>query len=244
VLVFGWLEFKDIPVGEIVGNVSGDLMVKIALSIYYLSWVAGTINDVDEQETAYAEAPNKGKFPRKGFIVAVGVAAVFALLCCVTSAKTFSVILAAFLAANVVGYLYVLAVVRPVKEASENRYSQDRDHQSLARLGIVWTYMGGTWQWYRFAYGFAAIGIVMAMSFSRFPQWLNALYSPIPAETYMALSVLFYVLTFEGWIWSMRVWAKVAQWAVDYVMDVSAAIEAGQQVTLSRRRKRKKGGAR
>jgi hypothetical protein len=50
--------------------------------------------------------------------------------------------------------------------------------------------MGGSWQWYRFAFGFAAIGVVMAASFSRLPQLLNSVYPAIPAENYLALSVL------------------------------------------------------
>jgi hypothetical protein len=49
----------------------------------------------------------------------------------------------------------------------------------------------------------------MAASFSRLPQLLNSVYPAIPAENYLALSVLLYVITFEGWIWAMRIWAKV-----------------------------------
>ena len=219
VIIFGWLEFRDIQIGQIVGSVSGDLLVKIALCIYYLSWVAGTINDVDEQETAYAEAPSQGKVPWKGIVVAVVVAAVFALLCYVNSAKIFSLVLAGFLVINVLGYLYILAIISPTITKSRTQYVEQGDHCSLIKLEIVWKYMGGKWQWYRFAFGFAAIGVVMAASFSRLPQLLNSVYPAIPTENYLALSVLLYVITFEGWIWAMRIWAKVAQGTVDFIID-------------------------
>jgi hypothetical protein len=219
VVIFGWLQFKGLPIGEIVGSVSGDLVVKFALCIYYLSWAAGTINDVDEQETAYAEAPNQGRLPRMGIFVAIVVAAVFGILCFVQSAQWFSVVLAGFLALNVGGYIYIIRTVQPVAEKSEAQYLKDGDHLSVIKLGIVWKYMSGPWQVYRFVYGFLAIGVVIAASFTRLPQMLNSIYPDVPPETYVALSVLFYVVTFEGWIWAMRIWAKVAQGTADLIMD-------------------------
>lgn len=219
-LLFGWLEFKDVAIGQIVGSVSGGLIVKIALSIYYLSWVAGTINDVDQQETAYAEAPNAGRFPRSGFLVAISVAAAFAILCYVSSAQAFSLVLAFFLVLNVAGYLYILRTIKPTVEKSRQQYLQLGDRSSLAKLEIVWRYLGGAWQWWRFAYGLMAIGLVVAASFSQLPQRLHALYSEIPPENYIALSVLLYVLSMEGWIWAMRLWARIAQDAVDLVLEI------------------------
>ena len=231
VLIFGWLQFNGLPIGEIVGSVSGDLLVKLALCIYYLSWAAGTFNDVDEQETAYAEAPTQGHLPRNGILISICVAAVFGLLCYVPSAKAFSVVLAIFLALNVLGYVYVLKIVGPIAEKSKAQYLKDEDHRSVIKLDIVWRYMSGPWQWFRFAYGFVAVGVVLAASFSRLPQLLSSKYPEIPPETYVALSILLFVITMEGWIWAMRIRAKIAQSTVDFVIDTfpQALKPAGSQ---------------
>jgi hypothetical protein len=207
--------------------VSGDLLTKIALSLYYLSWVAGLINDVDEQEEAYAKAPNQGQFPWKGGLLATGaITGVFAILCIVTSAKLFSLVLALFLIINIAGYIYIIIIVSPTIERSRNEYIAQRDHQSLIKLEIIEGYMIGPWQWYRFAYGLAAVGVVMAAGFSRLPQLLNSVYPPIPPESYVALSVLFYVITVEGWIWAMRIRTKVAKSTVDVVIERVSKLNA------------------
>jgi hypothetical protein len=220
VVLYGWLELKSVPIGEIIGNLSGDLLTKIALSLYYLSWVAGLINDVDEQEEAYCKAPNQGRFPWKGGVLAtLAIACVFALLCIVPSAKWFSIVLVLFLAINIAGYIYILVLIKHAITNSRKEYADRKDYNSLVKLKVVETYMTGRWQWYRFGYAIIAIGIIMAMSFSHLPQVLNSLYPDISPGTYVALSVLLYVITVEGWIWAMRIWTKIARGTVDFVFD-------------------------
>ena len=223
IVFFGWLQLRDIPIGEIVGNVSGDLLTKIALSIYYLSWVAGLRNDVDEQEKAYAKSPNQGRFPwKEGILATVAIVGVFAILCVVSSATWFGVVLAVFLAINVAGYIYIRSLIMPTIEESRKEYTKDEDQNSLFKLKIVEAYMTGPWQTYRFVYAFAAIGIVIAMGFSRLPQLLSSVYPSIPPGTYVAISVLLYVITVEGWMWLMRIWTKVARGTVDFIFDTGA----------------------
>ena len=219
VVLFSWLELKSVPIGEIVGSVSGDLLTKIALSLYYLSWVAGLINDVDEQEKAYSKAPNQGRFPWTKGICGNGChCRCFALLCVIRSAIWFSIVLAAFLAVNVVGYRYIRSLIMPVIANSRREYTENEDYNGVVKLKIVETYMTGSWQWWRFGYAAFGIGIIMAMSFSRLPQVLNSLYPGIPSGTYVALSVLSYVITVEGWMWAMRIWAKIARSTVDFIL--------------------------
>ena len=175
------------------------------------------------KKKAYTKAPNQGRFPwMTGLFWAVAVTSVFAILCLVTSAKVFSIWLALFLIINIAGYIYIKLIVSPTIDKSRNEYIAKGDDQSLRglmKLELVSRYMLGTWQLYRFAYGLAAVGLVMAASFSRLPQLLNAAYPPVPPENYVALSVLFYVVTFEGWIWAMRMGTKVAKGTVDFVIE-------------------------
>ncbi len=217
VFVYGWLKLGSLPIGAIVGGISDDVLVKIALCIYFLSWVAGTMNDTDEQETAYAKAPNQGRFPWQGVAVCIIVAAVFGILCCVDSAKWFGFWLAVFLALNIGGYCYLRSVIEPVMTQSKDEYNKDHNTLSILKLEIVQTYLIGNWQWYRFTYGFAVIGLIITMCYSQLPDVLNAKYPAIPPQSYIALSVFFYVITFEGWIWIMRIWSKQAQRTVDFV---------------------------
>jgi hypothetical protein len=218
-LLYVWLKLSGLPIGEIVGGISDDMLVKIALCLYFLSWVQGTLNDTNEQETAYAKAPNRGRFPREGMVACVVVAAVFAILCYVDSAKWFAFWLMLFLVANFGGYHYLRSVVKPAMDRSRDEYKKAGDIQGGLKLEIVRAYLVGKWQWFRFAYGFAAIGVITTMCHTQLPEMLNVRWPAIPPQTYIALSIFFYVITFEGWIWVMRVWNKLAQRTVDFVFE-------------------------
>ncbi len=218
-LVFSWLKLKGVPIGETVGSISGQIFLKLSLIIYYFSWVYGAINDTNDQELVLCKAPNQGNFPWQGLILCIIIALVFGLLCFVQSSKHFSVILGCFQVVTVLSWLYFTKkIMKPAINRSQEKYDSEGNQSNALKLEIVWEYLTGQWQWYRFLYGGLLVILIIVMSFSKLPQFLSSIYSPIPPDTYLSLTIFFYVLTFEGWIWIKRVNSKISQNTVDYVL--------------------------
>ena len=217
-LLFGYLKLRGVPVGQSLGAVSAEIFLKGALITYFFSWYFGTINDVNDQKLVYYKVPNRGQLPWQGILICFLLAGVFGVLCYVDSSRQFIVMLVLFLLINLIGWAYLVKTFLPtVIHASRAEFAASNQYANLAKLDIVWQYLTGKWQCIRFVYGFIAIGGVALLGFTDLATKFNKIYPAIPASTYVALSLLLYVVTLEGWIWAMRIKSKISQHAVDQV---------------------------
>lgn len=198
---FGWLQYKNAPIAEALSGASPELLLRLSLLLYFICWVYGANVDTDEQELAY-QAGLDSKFPRGGYLSAVAIALVFAALCLIRSPGAFAVLLLCFLAINVITWRYLVTrIVSRAAEASEAAYVGQGEHGSQIILRQFVGYIGGSWQWWRFVYGgvlcLAMVWVAFGNPPVRFPSYLNR-------DLLLSLLLVFYVITFEGWIWYMR----------------------------------------
>ena len=212
VVIYGWLKLRGVPIGLAIGSLPAAIIVKASLVLYFFSWVFGTINDTNEQEILYASSPIHSRFPWQGYAAGVLLTVVFGIMCYVETDRHFAIFLGVFLAINVLVWQYMARQLAPAfYRASKDKYARDRAYSKLFALDVFYDYLIGSWQWYRFCYGAMAIVAIHAFTFTRLPMELRGLIHPMPEDTLIALSVFFYVLTFEAWIWLRRFKVKMSQ---------------------------------
>lgn len=212
VFIFGWLKFRGVPIGLVIGNLSAAIIIKASLVLYFLSWVFGTINDANEQEILYASSPIRSRFPWQGYVLGVLLAVVFGIMCYVDTARQFAIFLGVFLAVNVIAWQYMARQLAPAfYSASKNKYTRSHAYSDLFALDIFYVYLTGSWQWRRFGYGAVVVVVLHVLVFTDLPARLENFTYPILGDTLIALSVFFYVLTFEAWIWIRRIKVKMSQ---------------------------------
>jgi hypothetical protein len=214
-LAYGWLKLKGVPVGMALGRMPADVVVKAALVIYYTSWVSGLISDTTQQQILYAVAPTGGRYPWEGYGIGVTIALMFGILAYVNTSQQFAVALVAFVLFNLFSWRYLVnRILTPVYAGSKVVYREQGEHLSLFQLDVLWRYLAGPWQWWRFAYGILASLVLVILAFTAAAEELSDRLRFASPETLIALAVMSYVLTFEGWIWYERLRMKIAQDAV------------------------------
>jgi hypothetical protein len=206
VLTFGYLQLSGAEYGSIVSDVSADATFKLALALYYASWVAGTLVDTAVQERTYSSPPTGGRMPVGGFVAALVLSIAFGGLCFWAANPTrFAGLLGVFLVLNIVGWRYLLHRLDPT--VRESRAAFDRSYFKLERLHIVYDeYLAGPWQVSRFAV--ALLGVAA----------LNVLVRAGADDILIAGVTLAYVVVIEAWIWYMRLHVRAAVRLLD-VLD-------------------------
>jgi hypothetical protein len=227
--IYTFLTLSSIPYGPFLSDLDPVKLLKIVIVIYYFSWVFGVRYDTDFQEVVYATAPAGGKLrATDAFMIFVIFAVSIILLWSIDSERNFAVFLGVFLAFNILGWRYLLSVIRPIISESDDLYKAfPTDYFSIERLRCVEHYICGRWQWNRFASMGIVLIILNAVTF--LPQlrqlasgYLGGLMAPLEANLiYMllpdALFILFVVVA-EGWMWNMRL--KTA-----YQLDIANDLE-------------------
>jgi hypothetical protein len=147
-------------------------------------------------------------------VLAVGLAAVFAVLCLVDSYRLFAPFLAGFWVINVGGWWYIVKRILP-KILRESRSAclaaclARNDYVQLERFEMVREYMCGWWQMYRFGAGALLIGGINVLAFSPLAGVVAGA-SGLSPEMIITLSILGQILFVEGWIWLLRLRLSVS----------------------------------
>ncbi|MFP4073270.1 MAG: hypothetical protein ACLFVZ_04450 [Actinomycetota bacterium] len=228
--IFGFLRLRGVPVGPTLESLPAELIFKIALFIYFSSWVLGTVNDANEQEIAYAVPPRDGKFPWQGYALGASLALVFGVMCFVDNPRHFAIALTVFLGINVVGWRYLVRKLRPEAYArSLERYRNDKDGMSMFRLEVFYRYIAGKWQWYRFLYGAALLLPLYYLAFFDSAARVGDGMGIRSKETLVSLSFLVYVVSFEAWVWVQRIKVKFATNVLEDLQEEFAIVVVSKQ---------------
>jgi hypothetical protein len=194
VLAFGYLQLSGSDWSTIGSSLTADVTFKVALALYYGSWVAGLLHDTALQEGTYSRPPNSGRMPMSGVLSALALSVAFGLLCLWAGEPgRFAALLAVFIAINF--GLWKLMLRRYLAETVKRSEDDFRENPvRLERLHFVfYTYLSGRWQASRFT-----IGALWVLA-------LNVVVHAGASEIVVAAMVLGFVIVFEGWIWFMRV---------------------------------------
>jgi hypothetical protein len=166
---------------------------KVALVIYFFSWVFGAESDTDMQSEVYLAAPHEGRLTKQDIGVMVGIAVGFAVLCMVSdNYRWFALALTGFWTINVLAWRYMVGALKTPIHQSYVKYGRAKQYVAMEKLRAVERYITGRWQWWRFAAG-AVLAVAMDV-LSFFPL----------GRGYAEASIFFFVVFMESWIWIMR----------------------------------------
>src|SRR5216683_1299656 len=225
VLLFGYLQLKDIQIEGVVDKLNPDILRRITLFIYYSCWVAGATFDTNIMEDVYYVEADRARLPVSAIILIVAFGVVTALLLWIAgNDEGFAILLDIFFAYNIIGFVYILRYTRPISDASRDTYQRGQKYVSLIRLSIVSQYLRGTWQWWRFLTGIMILAALNVMCFSTvsgrllaefITHWLPILNAVMVLQLLPSVLLLVFVVVIEGWIWYKRLVTAVSLSIVD-----------------------------
>lgn len=209
-LLFGWLKFQGVDFIYLSKQLSVELLLKLSMALYYLSWSLGMAWETSDAESIYAVPPNRGRVPWVGFVVIGAMAVLFVVLCLVSSFKWLAPALAVFWAADWMGWIYLVSVVRPAVLDSLKMYEETRKYDRLENLLVFAELNQGAWKVWRYAAGVCLLVVIHVLAFTPLPQMIGDVVGGIPGDVVLAISVLLFILVMEGWIWFKRARARTS----------------------------------
>jgi hypothetical protein len=213
---FCWLKLHDISFATILGQVKDQIVHRMAIVLYFTSWVLGAQSDLSMQEHLIGNAKSSSKLP-----IAVGIAGGllvcgFAGICSVSSPFWFSIALVGFISIDYIGWYQVMRshIARTFEKASKSAYvdwesaahEQDRLRhiQRIIEINAAKDLHTGNWKHARYVTGLILTGFLVVTALPIFAAWWQHLIPGIPAPVLGSLGFLVFVLVFEAWMWHKR----------------------------------------
>jgi hypothetical protein len=164
-VVFTVHTLRDVPFTEAAATLNHDYVQGFILSFYIWCWYVGTNLDVAIQSRVYLIDPQGGR-ARVNWIVTVGVIAVIALAIVMLRRHElwFAVFLLAFTTFDMVAWILLVRSLRPVIRATRAKYKEEGDFFGLAQCERVVAHITGAWHWYREAFLFAIVVMMVAIA--------------------------------------------------------------------------------
>lgn len=201
--LFSKLPFPDIR------SLESFVVLKISFVFYLYCWFFGTNRDLSVQNDLFKSAP-------KPTIKEIGIIAVLVIGCSLLfyleNQFYISVIFVIFIGTNIVGWVWLKKLTKPLVDESLTAYKNNCDLKGTVKINIFVEYMFGKWQWHRFIVGILLLISLIPMSLGLFP-------TPIGIEKNLAFSlmILLIILILESWIWYKRFILKVLWEGLDWL---------------------------
>ena len=213
IMCFAWLRFADFDFGPITDDLTALFLQRLALLLYFISWVWGAIYDTNVQIDMYLRPPSRGRLTATMLGLCITLLLVFGVLCYVDDLRKFGLVLAAFWTVNIIGYAYLVKKVIPgplqttrEKHEYDATTARPRKHEAywkLEKLSLVRAYMMGKWQVYRFGTGGLMIVAINLLAFTTLSDAI-ALRGATSSDFVVTLGILLFVLAVEGWMTAAR----------------------------------------
>lgn len=209
-LGFGWLKFRGVDVVGVLHSVPADFVLKLAMALYFASWIAGLLSDLADMEFVLVKSPSPVHVKVGGTLLGIMTAIAFGVLCYVQTVQDFSIALLFLLVINTFGWVYLTRVVLPPAEAiSQSFYISQGRMLRLEQLNIVCRrFQAGSWQFVRLLLGLLVAGAMTALSHKYMMTNSDIPLIQKHGEILSASVFLVYVAVLEGWIWFMRMRVK------------------------------------
>lgn len=217
-LAFGWVQLKDFPFIPLLESTQAEFVLKVALALYYFSWVFGTNFDVKLQQDVYVRDRDHGRLGWRAASAIAGFGVVAAALLWVSDdEKRFAAVLTVFVVMNAVGWRVVMTRVTSIVHMTLLLVGGDFFERE--RLRAVEEYISGNWQWHRFlAMGLIAlIGDVICffpavrMTISSMIASVDfGLKGAVVSQLLPAFVFVSFLVLAEGWIWAIRIKARLS----------------------------------
>ncbi|HEX9459703.1 MAG TPA: hypothetical protein VGA84_11190 [Thermoanaerobaculia bacterium] len=208
---FVWLRFRGVDVMPVVRSLPATILLRASLVLYYFSWLYGTTFDTDIQELVYHTAPTKqGRVPTTAIVVMLTIAAMFAVLCAITSFQQFLVFLACFWLVDILAWRYLVTrLLPPVFRASLAHFKEVGDDAKIDQLDFVKDYHVGHWKWLRSIVGAVLLLVLNVIARTGIVSWLASRIQ-MSVDTTLAVAIAMFLLFVEGWVWIMRLRTRFA----------------------------------
>jgi hypothetical protein len=227
VLVFAYLQLKGIRTNTVLTSSTADIIWRVALVIYFWTWVRGVSFDADIQELAYVTFPGQGKWSMQ----AIGVLALFIVVAWVLLASYgdiihFSLALTAFLIVDHGIWFFMRRFLRGVIDQSRARYTHQKQYYELEILKTVVGQVFGKWKLWRLIPGTLIVLTADLFAFSEsfrdastsvahvICPWLSL---EETASLFYSFLVLLFVIVMEIWHWLLRVRTNVRVDTLEYL---------------------------
>ena len=215
-LYFGFLQISGIEVDAFKNDGFADTLMKIALLIYYLAWLNGTLMDLKDEEAIFILPPNKGKFTFSAIFMIIILAILFFLLCTYKSKQLFAVILDIFMLVNIYSWRYLIRFIsNSVKENKEFYDIGNKNFKFIYLKLMVDDYLKANWQWWRFGVGVIVLIGINILVFTDLSLMISSDLKLRSAELVKALGFILFILVTEGWIWYKRLQRRTSMELID-----------------------------
>jgi hypothetical protein len=138
---FSYLQINSIPFVHLATTLDAELLVRIALTIYYNAWYFGAIMDVALNERVYVIDPHRGSFPWSyAAILPLFVAFALLLFWVSSDPKLLSATLVMFWMVDVALWWNYVRFMKPATDASKTYYREHGLHAKLLQIEYMSKY--------------------------------------------------------------------------------------------------------
>jgi hypothetical protein len=217
-LVVTYLHFETAEVVHVLASTSPELILKVALSIFFFSWWSGSSADLDLHKMTLVKDPNKGKITWDLCLVFGGFVFVGLLLLLTSPFEyVFAGVLIVFWIVLTKAGQYARDYTTPVFWSTEDWYKKRSQYYQLERLVLVTRYLYGPQMKLRNKVGFAMVGVVALVTYvlplrNVIGDLLHYLVPSVNKESIVSImpaSAFFcFVIVTEAWQWMMPINVK------------------------------------
>lgn len=206
-LCFAFVKLTFDDVVSVLSSADKDVILRIAITIYYLSWAVGPISDSRAQRTAYFEPPWHGSLTRWGALFIGCLVLMFFVLLLAESERQLAAALSIIWVLDFSGIVYMRkGLSEPLSRSTRMLLDSEENYDSELMLRTVSASIIGQWKNRRFLVGGAILVVLNCaawMGFGTLPILLPERGGV--TVTISAMLILLFVVTVEGWMWIARI---------------------------------------
>jgi hypothetical protein len=218
-LIFTYLQIKNISIVGAIQAFDPEMLTRLALIIYYNSWIIASNLETKMAQSVYIADPNRGRIPLSMFLILPILLALGGLLFFIqANEKYLSLAIAAFLIVDVSLWINVSGLAQSMAARSASMYIEQGMYVGLERLRCYSReYIRGRWQIYRYVAMACFLTIILITCHfdtarSQLAKTLHLSLSDVSTQKFWVLipGALFfsYICMAEGWVWTMRLKTK------------------------------------
>lgn len=210
-LFYGYLKLHSTDITPFTNDYMSSTILRISFIIYYLSWVYGSLFDMNIYDISLISSKEEKGITFKDYAVAFIIIVVFSLLLYSKNNLYIAITLSLFWIVDWLAHHYLLKYqMNSLLRESEIEYKKMNNLWNFLRLESTKNYIAGTWKKTRYYAGIPILIILLIFSFENiFASSINNYFNIISSDFIFSLIFLIFVLSMESWIWFVRLNTKL-----------------------------------
>lgn len=229
ILLYGFLQWRDLPIVAILNNGDPSLVLQVTLFILFFSWVIGINIDVNMQSAVYIHTRDGRSISKSAMgVLMLHFISALLLLWARKSVQDFAIAITIFSFASIALMHVTHRTIRPIVDKSRGIYLRLGDNFGAEQSNILETYLAGYWTWVRaglLLVLLVGVNLICFISAARefLLRWigegLNEAVAAALAPWLALLAVVVFLLVAEGWQWANRLQASATVRALGLLRD-------------------------